>query len=161
MCEWVDANQRALGAAVALASARKRAARYIAICLGCRCSEYLGPDIHWEKIILVPCVRPMKGGACCNWEDDFDGAMVTFRGSKTDQFNLGCKRYVGKAGNSKCAIAAFHEWVELQLMALHRAGNIAPPRWWLLPTLPYSPPHANRRGVQLKCGNMEQQRGTP
>ena len=45
-------------------------------------------------------------------------------------------------------------------MALPRDGNIAPPRW-LLPTLPYSPPHANQRGVQLKCGNMEQQRGTP
>ena len=45
-------------------------------------------------------------------------------------------------------------------MALPRDGNVAPPRW-LLPTLPYSPPHANRRGVQLQCGNMEQQRGTP
>ena len=44
---------------------------------------------------------------------------------------------------------------------LPRDGNIAPPRW-LLPTLPYSPPHANQRGVQLQCGNiMEQQRGTP
>ena len=41
-----------------------------------------------------------------------------------------------------------------------RDGNIAPPRW-LLPTLPYSPPHANQRGVQLQCKNMEQQRGTP
>ena len=38
-------------------------------------------------------------------------------------------------------------------------GNIAPPRW-LLPTLPYSPPHANQRGVQLH-GGMEQQGGTP
>ena len=37
-------------------------------------------------------------------------------------------------------------------MAPPRDGNIAPPRW-LLPTLPYSPPHANRRGVQLQCGN--------
>ena len=45
-------------------------------------------------------------------------------------------------------------------MALPRDGNIAPSRW-LLPTLPYSPPHANQRGVQLQCGNMEQQRGTP
>ena len=45
-------------------------------------------------------------------------------------------------------------------MALPRDGNIAPPRW-LLPTLPYSPPHANQRGVQLQCKNMEQQRGTP
>jgi len=114
MCEWIDAYQRTLGAAVVLQSAIKRAARYIAIYLGCRCSEYLGPDIHWEKIILVSCVRPMKGDAYCDWEDDFDGVMVTFRGSKTDQFNLGCKRYVGKAGNSKCAIAAFHEWFDLQ-----------------------------------------------
>ena len=114
MCEWIDAHQRTLGAAAALQSAIKRAARYIAIYLGCRCSEYLGPDIHWEKIILVSCVRPMKGDAYCNWEDDFDGVMVTFRGSKTDQFNLGCKRYVGKAGNSKCAIAAFHDWFDLQ-----------------------------------------------
>ena len=45
-------------------------------------------------------------------------------------------------------------------MALPRDGNIAPPRW-LLPTLPYSPPHANRRGVQLQCENTEQQRSTP
>ena len=37
--------------------------------------------------------------------------------------------------------------------------HIAPPRW-LLPTLPYSPPHANQRGVQLH-GGMEQQGGTP
>ena len=38
--------------------------------------------------------------------------MVTFRGSKTDQFNLGCTCYVGRTGNSRCAIAAFHEWEE-------------------------------------------------
>jgi len=56
----------------------------------------------------------MMGDAYCNWEDDFDGVMVTFRGSKTDQFNLGCKRFVGKAGNSKCAIAAFRDWFEMQ-----------------------------------------------
>ena len=50
-----------------------------------------------------------------------------------------------------------------------RSRNGAPPRWqhrppprWLLllPTLLYSPPHANRRGVQLQYGNMEQQQGT-
>ena len=114
MCDWIDAYQRTLGAAAALASAIKRATRYIAIYLGCRCSEYLGPDIHWEEIILVSCIRPMKGDAYCNWDEEFGGAMVTFRGSKTDQFDLGCKRYVGKTGNSRCAILAFREWEELQ-----------------------------------------------
>ena len=33
--------------------------------------------------------------------------------------------------------------------------NIAPPARWLLHTLPYSPPHAKQRGVQLH-GGMEQ-----
>ena len=58
MCDWIDAYQRTLGAAAAPASVIKRAARYIAIYLGCRCSEHLWPDIHWEKIILVSYVRP-------------------------------------------------------------------------------------------------------
>ena len=82
MCDSIDAYKRTLGAAAVLASAIKRAARYITTYLGCRCSEYLGPDIHWEKVILVSCIRPMKGDAYCNWDEGFDGAMVTFRGSK-------------------------------------------------------------------------------
>ena len=56
----------------------------------------------------------MKKGAYCSWTDDFDGFMVTFRGSKTDQYNEGCKRYVGRTGNSRCAVEAFREWVRLQ-----------------------------------------------
>ena len=56
----------------------------------------------------------MKKGAYCTWTDDFDGFMVTFRGSKTDQYNEGCKRYVGRTGNSRCAVEGFREWVRLQ-----------------------------------------------
>ena len=56
MCDWIDAHQRAAG--VVLVSVIKRAARYSATFWGCRASEYLGPDIHWKKIILVSCVRP-------------------------------------------------------------------------------------------------------
>jgi hypothetical protein len=40
--------------------------------------------------------------------------MVTFRGPKTDQYNEGCKRYVGMTGNHRCAIKAFREWFELE-----------------------------------------------
>ena len=78
MCDWLDRRQAGLG----LVGVIKRAARYLAIFLGCRCSEYLGPDIHWDEIIFVCCLRPMKKGAYCSWTDDFDGFMVTFRGSK-------------------------------------------------------------------------------
>jgi len=109
MCDWLDEHQSASG----LVGVIKRAARYMAIFLGCRCSEYLGPEIHWDKIILVSCVRPMREGQYCSWSDDFDGFMVTFRGSKTDQYNEGCKRFIGRTGNRRCAVAAFHEWYDL------------------------------------------------
>ena len=39
--------------------------------------------------------------------------MVTFRGSKTDQYNEGFKRYIGRTGNRRCAVAAFYEWYDL------------------------------------------------
>ena len=45
MCDWLDARQASLG----LIGSIKRAARYLAIYLGCRCSEYLGPEVHWGK----------------------------------------------------------------------------------------------------------------
>ena len=80
MCDWLDARQAPLG----LVGIIKRAARYLAIYLGCRCSEYLGPEVHWEKIILVSCVRPITEGQYCSRSGDFDGIMVMFRGSKTD-----------------------------------------------------------------------------
>ena len=89
MCDWLDADQRDGG----LKSVVKRAYRYLATFWGCRCSEYLGPEVHWEKIILVSCVSPMFDEAYCSWFDDFNGLMVTFRASKTDQYNEGCKRY--------------------------------------------------------------------
>ena len=92
----------------------KRANRYFGIYFGCRAGEYLGPDIDWDKIIMVFDVSPMKGQAYCSWEDDFDGIMVKFRGSKTDQYNEGCLRYVGATGNSRCLMKALHEWYDLQ-----------------------------------------------
>lgn len=110
MCLWLDEEQRGAG----LPGVIKRASRYFAIYLGCRCSEYLGPEIHWEKICLVSCIRPMMGDEYCTWFDDFDGLMVTFRASKTDQYNEGCKRYLGHTDNSMCAVKAFREWVKLQ-----------------------------------------------
>ena len=117
MCDWLDRRQAGLG----LVGVIKRAARYLAIFLGCRCSEYLGPDIHWDKIIFVSCVRPMKKGAYCSWTDDFGGFMVTFRGSKTDQYNEGCKRYVGRTGNSaRMSANSLH----LQIQRLSRRTKI-------------------------------------
>ena len=110
MCDWLDADQRGGG----LKSVIKRASRYVAIFLGCRCSEYLGPEIHWEKIILVSCIIPMLDKAYCSWFDEFNGLMVTFRASKTDQYNEGCKRYIGIADNPRCAVLAFREWRTLQ-----------------------------------------------
>ena len=52
----------------------------------------------------------MKNHQYCEWSGDFDSLMVTFRGSKTDQYNEGCKRYVGITGNPRCAVLAFREW---------------------------------------------------
>ena len=76
----------------------------------------MGPEIHWEKIILVSCISisPMLDKAYCSWFDDFNGLMVAFRASKTDQYNEGCKRYIGIADNPRCAVLAFREWRTLQ-----------------------------------------------
>ena len=109
MCDWLDQKPQAPG----LIEVTKRTARYLAIYLGCRCSGYLSPDIHWEKIILVSCVRPMKDDTYCSWIDDFNGFITTFCASKTDQYNEDCKRYIGTSGNTRCAVRAFHEWVVL------------------------------------------------
>jgi hypothetical protein len=61
MCDWLDHLQAGLG----LVAVIERAARCLAIFLGCRCSEYLGPEIHWDKVILVSCVGPMRDGVYC------------------------------------------------------------------------------------------------
>ena len=55
----------------------------------------------------------MRDGQCCSWSDDFDGIMVTFRGSKTDQYSEGFKRFIGRTENRRYAVAAFHEWYDL------------------------------------------------
>ena len=103
---------------------RDSAGRYIGVFLGCRCSEYLGPDIDWDKIILTSDVRPMMGHQYCEWSDEFDGLMVTFRGSKTDQYNEGCKRYVGMTGNPRCAVLALREWYTLQPSHFERSDVV-------------------------------------
>ena len=82
MCDWLGHLQSGLG----LDSVIKRAARYLAIFQGCRCSEHLGPGIHWGKVIFVSCVRQMHDGVYCGRDEDFGGFMVTFRGTKTDQY---------------------------------------------------------------------------
>ena len=120
MLDALDAEQKKLG----LVGVIKRAGRYIGVFLGCRCSEYLGPDIDWDKIIQTSDVRPMMGHQYCEWSDEFDGLMVTFRGSKTDQYNEGCKRYVGITGNSRCAVRAFREWYTLQPSHFERSDVV-------------------------------------
>ena len=120
MCDHLDQAQKQHG----LVGVIKRAARYIGIYLGCRCSEYLGPDIDWDKILLTNDVRPMKNHQYCEWSDEFDGLMITFRGSKTDQYNEGCKRYVGITGNSRCAVLAFREWYALQPSHFERSDVV-------------------------------------
>ena len=108
--DWLDQVQRNQG----LAGSVKRSRTKCGVYLACRSSEYIGPEVHWDKIILTSDIRPMKGHGYCDWEDDFDGVMVRFRGSKTDQYNQGCMRYVGKTGNSRCLIAELHGWFALQ-----------------------------------------------
>jgi site-specific DNA-cytosine methylase/integrase len=120
MLDALDTEQKKLG----LVGVIKRAGRYIGVFLGCRCSEYLGPDIDWDKIIQTSDVRPMMGHQYCEWSDEFDGLMVTFRGSKTDQYNEGCKRYVGVTGNSRCAVRAFREWYTLQPSHFERSDVV-------------------------------------
>ena len=110
MVDALDAEQKKLG----LVGVIKLGARYVGVFLGCRCSEYLGPDIDWDNIILISDMRPMKNHQYCEWSGEFDGLMITFRGSKTDQYNEGCKRYVGITGNPRCAVLAFREWYALQ-----------------------------------------------
>ena len=88
MMLWLDDSQAKQG----LVGVVKRAARYTGVFLALRCSEYLGPDVHWDKVIMVRDVHPMKGHKYCRWSDDFDGFMVMIRGSKTDQYNEGEKR---------------------------------------------------------------------
>ena len=98
-----DAGRGRLGIAL-------RAARYLALFFACRCSEYLAP-FDWDKVILVGDISPMSGRSYCNWEDDFDGSMVRFRSSKTDKYNEGCLRYVGRADHpTRCLIKALHAW---------------------------------------------------
>ena len=53
-----------------------------------------------------------------------DRGMVTFRGSKTDQYNEGCKRYVGITGNTRCAVLAFREWYRLQPAHFERSDVV-------------------------------------
>ena len=109
----------------------KRASRYVAIYLGCGCSEYLGPEIHWEKIILVSCISPMLDKAYCSWFDDSNDLMVTFRASKTDQYNEGCKRYIGIADNPRCAVLTFREWRTLQPEHFEHASSRDQPMFTL------------------------------
>ena len=120
MCNAIDEEQKPLG----LVGVIKRAARYTAVFVGCRSSEYLGSDIDWDKILLTSDVRPMMGRQYCGWSDDFDGLMITFRGSKTDQYNEGCKRYMGLTGNSRCAVQAFREWYRLQPAHFERSDVV-------------------------------------
>ena len=110
MLDWLDETSATQG----LAGTVKRARNKFGVYLACRSSEYIGPDVHWDKVMLTTDVRPLKGQAYCDWDDDFDGIMARFRGSKTDQYNEGCMRYVGRTGNSRCLMAELHRWVELQ-----------------------------------------------
>ena len=64
--------------------------------------------------MLVESVTPMVGRRYTTWSDpNFDGIMVKFRGSKTDQYNEGELRYVGITKNSRCVIKALRQWYRL------------------------------------------------
>jgi integrase len=81
--------------------------------LCCRASEYLAP-VSPEKIMLVGDVMPMAGRRYTDWSDPaVDGIMARFRSSKTDQYNEGALRYVGKTTNSRCVVKALIEWYAL------------------------------------------------
>ena len=46
---------------------------YVGVYLGYRCSEYLGPDIDWDKIIQTSDVRPMTGHQYFEWSGELAG----------------------------------------------------------------------------------------
>ena len=109
MCDWMDEHQKSLG----ITGVVKRAARYFALFLCCRSSEYLAP-VDADKIMLVGDVSPMAGRRYTTWDDPaVDGIMAKFRSSKTDQYNEGALRYVGMTGNSRCVVKALLEWFKL------------------------------------------------
>lgn len=109
MCDNMDAREVRLG----LRGVIKRAARYFALFLCCRASEYLAP-VDPDKIVLVSNVLPMAGRRYTDWGDPaIDGIMVKFRSSKTDQYNEGALRYVGLTGSKRCVVRALVEWFRL------------------------------------------------
>ena len=87
------------------------AARMHGVYLGCRSSEYLGgPPADWSKLCLVRDIVPMAGTRFTDWSDsNVDGYMRTFRASKTDQYNEGCRRFCGATGTDLCSVQAFKD----------------------------------------------------
>ena len=113
MCDRMDAKERKKYGKRGIVGVIKRAARYFALFLCCRASEYLAP-VSPEKIMLVGDVMPMAGRRYTDWSDPaVDGIMARFRSSKTDQYNEGALRYVGKTTNSRCVVKALIEWYAL------------------------------------------------
>ena len=119
MVDDMDEQQRGQG----LDGVIKRAARYFALYLCCRASEYLAP-VDADKIVMVSNVQPMAGRRYTDWGDPaVDGFMAKFRGSKTDQYNEGSLRYVGKTRNARCAVKAFVEWQRMDPEHFERADR--------------------------------------
>ena len=65
----------------------------------------------------------MKGAEYTKWGDPLvDGIMLHIRGSKTDQYNLGCLRYVGKTSTTRCAVKAMLRWHAAEPEHFSRVG---------------------------------------
>ena len=106
MLDLLDQQQSGQG----LEGIIRRAARYFGLYYCARCSEYLAP-VDEDKVLLVKDVMPMRGKKYTTWSDPgVDGVMVRFRGSKTDRYNEGSLRYVGKTPNARCFVKAMVEW---------------------------------------------------
>jgi integrase len=70
-----------------------------------RVSELL--EVRFEDI------QPRRGDAWCGEWSRADSATVLIRGSKTDQFNLGCIRTQHRVGGTLCPVGVMKMWSSL------------------------------------------------
>ena len=123
MTNFLDSNPQSSG----VDELRGTAARYVGLFGGLRRSEFLGSSsatFDRDKCLMVEDISPMKGAEYTKWGDPLvDGIMLHIRGSKTDQYNLGCLRYVGKTSTTRCAVKAMLRWHAAEQEHFSRVGS--------------------------------------
>ena len=93
-----------------------------------RCSEYLSRgSAGWDanKVVRGCDISFRENGVKLAPDEVARATEVTVivRGSKTDQYNEGCLRYVGSTRNSRCLMRALHEWFDSQPGHFHRCDD--------------------------------------